>query len=172
MRSAQGITLRTTPKPGDLGEVVRQHGLQYSALLGLDATFEAYVAKPLCEFVLNYDEHGEAAGCLWVAESVDESRWLGCVAMLPVAGTETDQLRWFLVDEAARGHGLGGQLLDEAIGFSRQRGRARVILWTLAELPAALKLYERAGFHVTETKPGALWGRTCTELKMELTLRG
>ena len=35
---------------------------------------------------------------------------------------------------------------------------------------AALKLYERAGFKVTETRTAQVWGAERTEVRMELSL--
>jgi ribosomal protein S18 acetylase RimI-like enzyme len=46
----------------------------------------------------------------------------------------------------------------------------RVFLWSFSDLATALKLYERAGFKVTETRATRLWGAERTELRMELDL--
>src|SRR5437868_14062215 len=106
------ITVRAGLRPGDVGGVVRLHGLVYARECGFDPTFEAYVAAPLAEFV----RRGSARERLWIAEG--EGRIIGCVAVI-AAAPEAAQLRWFLVDPAARGRGLAKRLLGEAVAFSR-----------------------------------------------------
>jgi hypothetical protein len=46
-----------------------------------------------------------------------------------------------------------------------------VFLWSFADLKDALRLYERAGFKVTETKTGRVWGAERTEVRMDLDLK-
>src|SRR5437867_7870156 len=94
------ITLRADLRPGDLGAVVSLHGLVYAREYGFDPTFEAYVAGPLAEFALR----GSPRERLWLAER--DGRLVGCAAVV-AAAPQTAQLRWFLVDPAARGAGLG-----------------------------------------------------------------
>src|SRR5258707_2408785 len=107
MRAA---AIRTTLRPGDLGAIVRMHGLTYSREFGFDATFEAYVAGPLAEFALR----SSAKERLWIAE--DGNRIVGVVAIV-AASDDVAQLRWFLVDQEARGLGLGTTLLSQAVDF-------------------------------------------------------
>ncbi len=157
------ITLRTELRPGDLGSVVSLHGVTYARERGFDPTFEAYVAGPLAEFV----RRGADRERLWLAEQ--GARLVGCVAVV-AAAPQTAQLRWFLVEPAARGRGLGTRLLDEALAFCRARGYAEVILWTESALAAAARLYRRAGFRKAEERPGRLWGVGLVEEKYELRL--
>jgi GNAT superfamily N-acetyltransferase len=155
------IDIRHELKPGDLGMVVHLHGVLYAREYGLDTTFETYVAKPLAEFAM------QGGGRLWIAAKGD--RVVGSIAMVDAADSQ-GQLRWFLVVPEVRGTGLGRRLLELALDYARERGFARVFLWTFADLAAALKLYERAGFTVTETKRGRVWGAERTEVRMALPL--
>jgi GNAT superfamily N-acetyltransferase len=159
--SEAGIRIRHELRPGDLGMIVHLHGALYAREYGLDITFEPYVAKPLAEFAM----HG--SGRLWIAEMGE--RVVGSIAMVD-AGESEGQLRWFLLAPEARGTGLGRRLLELALQYARARGFARVFLWSFTDLAAALKLYERAGFRVTETKTGRIWGADRTEVRMDLTL--
>jgi GNAT superfamily N-acetyltransferase len=109
------VTVRTDLRPGDVGEVVRLHGLLYARECGFGPTFEAYVAAPLAEFVCR-DSPRER---LWIAER--DGRVIGCVAVV-AAAPDLAQLRWFLVDPATRGAGLGKRLLGEALAFARACG--------------------------------------------------
>lgn len=58
------------------------------------------------------------------------------------------------VDEALRGQGIGGALLDHAEAEARRIGRPMMSLVTATSNPAR-RLYERHGFEVTETKTDA-----------------
>jgi GNAT superfamily N-acetyltransferase len=153
-----GTTLRTDIRPGDIGEVVRMHGLLYAREYGFDPTFEAYVAEPLARFVIAASPRER----LWIAER--GGAVVGCVAIVGAA-PDVAQLRWFLVDPTARGRGLGGRLLDEAIAFSAERGYRSIVLWTVSALVAAARLYHSRGFALAERRPGRLWGADVVEEK-------
>ena len=84
--------------------------------------------------------------------------------------TGVGQLRWFLLVPEARGTGLGRRLLEETLAYGRERGLAHIYLWSFADLADALRLYERAGFKITETKTGFVWGAERTEVRMDLDL--
>jgi GNAT superfamily N-acetyltransferase len=159
-----GIVIRNTMKPGDLGEIVRLHGVLYEKEYNLDNTFEAYVAGPLSEFVLNPDKKGQM---IWVVE--DLGKVAGCIAI--VRNSEgVAQLRWFLLTPETRGKGLGKHLMEEAVTFSRETGYRSIILWTFNELETAIALYRRWGFQKTEEKAHHIWGRDLIEEKYELML--
>jgi GNAT superfamily N-acetyltransferase len=162
--SQEGVTVRTNLKPGDLGAIVSLHGILYAREYGFDPTFEAYVAGPLAEFVRS----ATARERLWLAERA--GRLLGCIAVV-AATPQTAQLRWFLVDPAARGTGLGKRLLGEAVTFCKECGYRNLILWTVSALAAAGHLYRSAGFRKVEEKPGRRWGVAVVEEKYELVLR-
>ena len=160
-QGSSNVHIRHRLKPGDLGTIVHLHGVLYAREHGLDTTFEPYVAKPLADFVLS------GSGRLWIAEQ--EGRIVGSIALVD-AGPGTGQLRWFLVVPEARGMGLGQRLLEQALAYARQRGFARIYLWSFVTLTDALRLYERAGFKTTETKTSAIWGAERTEVRMDLVL--
>jgi GNAT superfamily N-acetyltransferase len=157
------LTIRTNLKPGDLGSIVSLHGTLYAREYGFDPTFEAYVAGPLAEFV----RAASGRERLWMAER--DGAIVGCVAIVAASATVA-QLRWFLVDPAARGQGLGKQLLHEAVQFCQEAGYETVILWTVAALKAAAHLYRLAGFRKVEAKSGNRWGVDVVEEKYELRL--
>jgi len=157
------IALRTQLRPGDIGSIVRMHGVLYASEHGFDETFEAYVAGPLSEFV----RAGAARERLFIAER--DGRLVGCAAIVG-ASADVAQLRWFLVDPEARGAGLGRTLLGECMSFARNCGYTSLILWTVSALAAAAHLYRAIGFRKIEEKPGRHWGVDVVEEKYELTL--
>ena len=156
-----GVELRTEVRPGDIGSVTRLHGELYAREYGFDATFEAYVAAPLAEFVLRASPRER----IWLAET--DRQLAGCVAIV-AESAETAQLRWFLVAPQARGSGLGRRLLTEALGFSRGQGYTGVVLWTVSALSRAADLYRAAGFRRIESRPARRWGAEVIEEKYEL----
>jgi ribosomal protein S18 acetylase RimI-like enzyme len=56
-----------------------------------------------------------------------------------------------VVDEAARGHGLGEQLIREALRLAEERGARSVSLTSRADRQAANRLYQRVGFEQRDT---------------------
>ena len=57
-----------------------------------------------------------------------------------------------VVDEAARGQGVGALLTEEAIRRAREAGARTLDLTTRPTREAAARLYERAGFKQRETR--------------------
>jgi ribosomal protein S18 acetylase RimI-like enzyme len=157
----ESVTLRTNLEPGDIGSIVRLHGVIYAEEYGFDSTFEAYVAGPLAECVRAPSPRER----IWIAER--DSHVVGCIAIVATT-LEVAQLRWFLVDPSARGLGLGKKLLGEAVAFARECEYSSVVLWTVSALTAAAHLYRAVGFRKVEEKPGRQWGVDVVEEKYEL----
>ncbi|MBV9493752.1 MAG: GNAT family N-acetyltransferase [Acidobacteria bacterium] len=53
------------------------------------------------------------------------------------------------VTDAARRHGVGTQLMEAALGWLRERGAPRVILWTAARNEDAQSVFRKLGFRET-----------------------
>ena len=138
------IQIRPLGRPGDLGWVVMAHGELYAQEFGWDRTFEALVARIVADYAAMSDPGRSAA---WIAD-LDGAR-VGCVFCVP-ADDETAQLRILLVDPAARGHGLGGRLVDQCLAFARAAGYRRMKLWTNHPLVAARHIYLSRGFQLIE----------------------
>lgn len=134
-------------QPGDMGWVVHRQGLLYAQEYGYDEQFEALCAEIVAQFIQNFDPKRERC---WIAEKDGEV--VGSVFL--VAKTKTvAKLRLLLVEPSARGLGIGSRLVSECVRFARQAGYKKIVLWTQSELLAARHIYEKAGFHVVETKP-------------------
>ena len=54
-----------------------------------------------------------------------------------------------MIEEEAQGSGAGTALIDAAIAWARERGAARVMLWTAERNTKAQRLFERTGFRRT-----------------------
>jgi len=157
------VEFRTALKPDDIGETARMHGVTYARERGFDHTFEAFVAGPLAEFA----QRALPRERIWLADG--EDRLIGVIAIVQ-AHRDTAQLRWFLVDPAARGRGVGRSLLAAAIEFARRAKYGGIDLWTEIELPAAATCTSRrcsTGFSSTRAGSG---GVEVVEEKYEMRL--
>jgi GNAT superfamily N-acetyltransferase len=143
------VLIRRLGKPGDLGWVVMAHGEVYAAEYGWDTTFEALVAR----IVADFDPERDAA---WIAEVAGERA--GCVFCVR-ADDETAKLRILLVDPAARGHGAGARLVEECLSYARESGYRRITLWTNDVLSSARRIYQAAGFALTDEEPHHSFGK-------------
>lgn len=165
------ITIRVGPRPGDLGTVLAMHGELYAREYGYDERFEAHVAGGLTAYAdalgAARDAGTAGPGPLWLAEDGDTT--LGTIAMIAM-DEHTTQVRWFLVDPAARGTGIGRRLLDTALDHAEDSGFRHVLLWTVDALTAAQRLYTGAGFRLTERLPGRRFGQQLVELRYDLDL--
>jgi GNAT superfamily N-acetyltransferase len=170
MTATSTITIRIGPRPGDLGAVLAMHGELYAREYGFDEGFEAHVAHGLAAFAAALGEArggGAEPGWLWLAERGGEI--VGTVALTD-EGDGVAQLRWFLVDPAVRGSGVGRKLLRALLDHARDRGFKHVKLWTVDPLEAAARLYLDAGFRCTERNSVNQWGHRLDELRYDLEL--
>jgi GNAT superfamily N-acetyltransferase len=152
--------------PGAIGRVAELHASYYSQAWNFGLYFEAKVASELAEFLRRYDP---ARDGFWTV--VKDGRVEGAIALdAAEADAEGAHLRWFILSDALRGQGMGRRLLAAALELCRQRGYARVYLWTFAGLDAARHLYEEFGFQLAEQVEGEQWGRRVLEQRYVLEL--
>lgn len=159
------ILIRTQIRPGDIGEIIRIHGVLYAEEYGWDYTFEGYVANSFGEFVLAADRERSR---LWIVEK--DSQLTGSIGIVGRAGSGEAQLRWFWVSREIRGRGFGHLLMREALLFCREREFESVFLWTVSELEDAARVYRSFGFQKTEDKTHFIWGKMITEVRYDLLL--
>jgi DNA-binding MarR family transcriptional regulator/GNAT superfamily N-acetyltransferase len=151
------------PRPGDIGWVIHRHGVLICKEFGWDIGFEVKVAEILGSF----GKHpGREQG--WIAERDGEI--LGSVFVIP-DDEETARLRVLYVEQNARGHGLGRQLVDLCITFARQSGYRRLVLWTHDFQKPARHIYEAAGFRLVSSEPHCNFGVQVLSETWELDLK-
>lgn len=136
-------------QPGDVGYIAYLHGKMYAETYGFSRAFEYYVMKGLTEFMAN-----PVGGDLWVARI--DGKNAGAIAITK-DNDNTAQLRWFIIDEAYQGLGLGKRLMETALAFCREKGYLHVFLWTVNILETARYLYKKYGFVLSEEKVNDTW---------------
>ncbi|WP_113884313.1 MULTISPECIES: bifunctional helix-turn-helix transcriptional regulator/GNAT family N-acetyltransferase [Cytobacillus] len=151
-------------EPGDMGWVVHKHGLLYSQEYGWDGRFEALVSQIAADFINNYNPKRERC---WIAEMNGET--VGSIFV--VEGSEdTAKLRLLIVDPKARGLGLGSQLVEECINFSKQAGYKKLVLWTNSVLKEARHIYQKKGFQLVKEEKHHSFGHDLVGETWELLL--
>lgn len=143
-------------RPGALGFIVGEHGRYYARHWGFGAFFEAKVATEAGLFAGRAHERDDR---LFLAlDSAD--RILGALvidANDPASPPGEAHLRWFILSEAARGRGMGQQLMQAAMDHVDRLGLG-CWLTTFVGLDAARHLYERHGFVLEREADAASWG--------------
>ncbi|KAF1678942.1 bifunctional helix-turn-helix transcriptional regulator/GNAT family N-acetyltransferase [Bacillus sp. SKDU12] len=152
------ISIRDYFISDDLQLLIEKQQQFYAETHGWDDTFLAYLQE-------TFDADIEK---IWIAES--GGKFAGSVGLVK-HDEKTVQLRWFLVDAAFRGRGLGTQLLEHLVAYCRDMGFKRIFLWTVSTMAEARPLYKKLGFRVSEVKQEApLWGQRLTEERWDLEL--
>lgn len=93
----------------------------------------------------------------------------GCIAVAH-AGEHTAQLRFFFLNSALRGMGIGSRLMELALDFCREKQYRRVFLLTNSDLGAARHLYGKSGFRLADSRVVKEWGEAFVEERWELEL--
>lgn len=168
---AAAVELRP-PQPGDLGWLIERHGAIYAAEFGLDARFEALVARICADFVDRLKPECEA--CWIAARGADR---LGAVMLVQARDDANGrvragvaQLRLLLLEPHARGLGLGKRLVRQCSEFARAAGYKRVTLWTQSALTAARAIYAAEGYQLVSSEALNSFGQDVISERWELVL--
>ena len=162
-RSAAPIILRPH-RLGDLGWIARRQAILYAQEYGWDETYEALAAEILAGFVRHHDPQLERG---WIAERDGET--IGSVFVMR-GSDAVAKLRLLYVEPTARGLGLGRQLVDACIDFSRTAGYRTLTLWTNDVLVAARRIYQAADFVRAAAEPHHSFGKDLVGETWDLTL--
>ena len=140
-RIVKEARIRAARSTADIG-IARSLFVEYSRTLGVDLCFQNFEA----ELKALPGDYAAPGGVLFLAFLGKDA--VGCIAVRPLKSGECEMKRLFL-QEKARGLGLGRDLVDRAIFWSRRKGYTRMLLDTLPSMRAAQAMYETIGFKDT-----------------------
>lgn len=159
---ADGFIITRGYAPGAIGRVVEMHGRYYADQWGFEARFEAEVAAELAGFIGRYDPARDGFWLAW-----QDGRITASLTLDHAGDDGAARVRWFVAEPEMQGSGVGGKLFDELLAFARETGQPALYLWTFEGLTAARKLYDRAGFVLTEEVMEDDWGPLIKAQRME-----
>lgn len=130
---------------------------EYAASLGFALDFQGFED----ELLKLPGEYAEPRGTILVAEGPAGEVW-GVVALRPLEGEATCEMKRMYVRPIARGQGLGRILGEAILAEARTRGYRAMRLDTIDTMTPAITLYESLGFRRIEAyrfnpMPGALY---------------
>jgi GNAT superfamily N-acetyltransferase len=163
MIAAERVRIRDA-EPGDHGWVLERHAHLFEDQERWGEPFVAMIARLVADYLEEHDPECEGA---WVAE-LDGKR-AGAVYCVR-RSDDVAQLRLLFVDVEARGHGVGGKLVEHCISFARARGYQQMMLSTVSPLASARRIYDAAGFKQTKEEPDPAFpeGTFAQEMWLEL----
>lgn len=164
LKTGENMKIRTVLRPGDLGYVMYRHGKLYSEEYNYGISFETYVGAGLHEFYSNFNAEMDR---VWICEHGDN---IVGFLLLMHRENNTAQLRYFYLEPAYRGIGLGKKLMSLYMEFLQVRGYKSAYLWTTHEQEAAASLYMQYGFRLTDEKESTAFGKLVKEQRYELIL--
>ncbi|MEZ4511737.1 MAG: GNAT family N-acetyltransferase [Chloroflexota bacterium] len=148
--------------PGAMGRITELHARYYHRHWGFGLYFEAKVASDLLAFMQHYQPERDG---LWLA--VQDGQIVGSIALDRQHSLDAAHLRWFILDDAVQGAGVGARLLNELLAFSDAQGVSLIYLNTFAGLDAARHLYECVGFALMHEQQDTTWGVPVREQRFE-----
>lgn len=151
-------------RPGDIGWVIAAHGRLYAQEYGWDISFEGFVAEIAGQFLQRFQPGRER--CL-IAEL--DGMPVGS-AFVVRDSDAVAKLRLVIVERRAQGFGLGKALVAQAIGFAREAGYERMVLWTNDILHAARAIYVAQGFRLIAEEKHHSFGQDLVGQNWELVL--
>ena len=138
-------------EPGVIGRITELQATYYAKNWGMGLYFEAKAATEMSAFLSRFNPDSDGA---WIAKVKGEIAG-GVFIDGKDAEGEGARLRWFIIDPAYQGRGIGNQLMEKAVSFCKQAGFRRVYLTTFAGLNAARHLYEKFGFKLCGEADGS-----------------
>ena len=153
-----------TFRTGDLFAIAARQSILYEPY-GWKRPMEILQGEVTTAFLKDFKPGREQC---WVAE---RGGMMAGAVMVVDSGGNVAQLRLLHVEPWARGLGIGGALVGECVAFAREAGYARMRLWTHTILESARRIYEAAGFTITETAVHDEFGEPVQGETWELELK-
>lgn len=165
-RAHDEIVFRRALREGDVEAVAELHRRVYVPEFGMNEEFVGAVARGLNGARVR--GWPDAGGAVWLLEHDGALR--GSLALTD-EGAGLGRVRWFVLDRAARGQGLGALLVGELLSKARTDGLRKLELETFSALHVAARIYRAAGFQLIWERERSDWGEPISYQRYELELR-
>src|SRR5690606_14193888 len=112
--------------PGAIGRITELQAVYYATYWDLGLYFEAKAATEMSEFLSRFNPDRDGA---WFARVAGE-----IVGGIFIDGKDAEGegacLRWFILDPAYQGRGIGNRLMEAAMTFCKEKGFRRAYMTT------------------------------------------
>lgn len=153
----QSVTFRDA-RSDDADWLVARHEMLYREEYGFDAGFAPVVRRVLADYFRSRDPTRERA---WVP--LRDGARVGSLFCVQGAVPDQARLRLFWLEPEARGQGLAQRMLGASLRFAREAGYREIVVATYEAHVAAGRLYARAGFTLTQSRPVQNFGQALVE---------
>ncbi|KAF5244755.1 hypothetical protein FAUST_2272 [Fusarium austroamericanum] len=173
--SARSISIEPGYRPGLLARCLEMHITHYHPINSWGLAFETSVAAAWADLIQRLETNPRNQVFAAVQDTDDPAAFTQKIVGTILVDAEnmkqpgTAQIRGFIVDERARGLGVGKKLLNAAMEFVQEQGFDRVSLYTSRTQETSLFLYSKAGFQIVEDVEKNLWGWKTNELQLQWT---
>lgn len=159
-------------RAGTIDRIAQMHAVYYAREWGFDSIFEAKIASDCAGFIGRYDPgidllllalSGQAIVGSIIVDLNDPA------SSDPGGGDRGAHIRWFIMDDAIRGAGMGRKMMQRAVDHIDNFAGGKAWLTTFAGLDAARRVYEDFGFRLARERQDDTWGDPVHE---QLYLRG
>ncbi|KAF4442668.1 transcriptional regulator [Fusarium acutatum] len=171
-----GITIEPGYRPGLLARCLEMHITYYHPLNSWGRAFETSVAKSWADLIQRLtNPRNQIFAAVQSAPSENSADFTQKIVGTILVDAEnleqlnTAQIRGFIVDERARGLGVGKRLMAAAMEFIEQQKFDKVTLFTSSTQETSLYLYKKAGFVVVKDEQKILWDVPLNELQLDWT---
>jgi ribosomal protein S18 acetylase RimI-like enzyme len=163
-----GLRIEPGYRPGFLARTLQMHLDFYNPILGWGRVFETSLAKGFGDLIDRLEQNPDNQIWAAVQEPVvpgETERIVGTILLdaEDLGEQGTAHIRGFIMDEDARGLGVGKKLLAAVMDFVELRGFDKVVLFTMGSLAAAVYLYRSVGFVLECEEEKVLWGKQVLE---------
>ena len=165
-RKSDDATIRRALREGDVQAIADLHRRVYGAEYGRNEDFVSAVRRGLEK--AHRDGWPHQKGAVWLVER--RGRLVGSLALTD-EGDGTGRVRWFVLEAALRGQGLGRRLIAELLDEARSAEMRKLVLETFSALTAAARIYRAAGFELRWSREREDWGPPVTYQGYDLELR-
>ena len=148
------IEIRDDVRPAYVADIVRLHIAYYVDEWGFGGQFVQRISDHVTDFVARHDAERDLMLTAHQDGGLVGSLIMDCTG----SADKGAYLRWFIISEAARGHGLGAEMMRRAMIWCDQKNYNYRTLSTYSGLKAARALYDRHGFKLISETEDDPWG--------------